>query len=85
MNNSKTEKLRDKYLAEMHRIVGAKFDIEECKKEDWFRKHKWTREQELDFKAWLVGELIKDLKITRKRAIREAEMFLLNWGWRTDD
>lgn len=81
MKDSKITECADKYLTEMHKRVGAKYDYEACKKEDWFRSHKWTREQEMDFKAWLVGEIRKDFKMARKRAILEAEWFILDFGW----
>jgi len=75
--------LIDKYFSKMHQAIGVPFSWDECQKEDWFLKHTWTREQELDFKVWLVGEMRKDFKISRKRAINEADWFILDFGWKT--
>jgi GR25 family glycosyltransferase involved in LPS biosynthesis len=62
------------------------------KKEEWFRKHSWTLEEQDDFAEWMTNyiynnkEAMKEILIytTRsKKKVREAvDWFLFNYGWR---
>lgn len=77
----------NKYLPEMFKRVGRSTDTIKTtiKEPSWFTSTKWTIEQENIFKIWLVSQLRKDIKLTKKAAEREADMFCLNFGWSTGE
>ena len=77
-----TEENLKEVLTKMFEAVGAKYSPELTLNERWYLKYSWTRAQEDAFKKWLV-EYIKKGRFTssKKRAEREAEIFLLHCGW----
>lgn len=47
---------------------------------EWFLRYSTTQEQEEEFKKWAIEILRKELKMTKKEAEKEMDMFLLNYG-----
>ena len=70
-------------------MVNADYDLELSN--DWYYKYEWTKEQENEFKDWLV-EILKDTKIMKELAghkmvnlamrTKVANAFILNYGWK---
>jgi hypothetical protein len=73
------------YIAEMHKFINVPYDEDACKKEDWFMRHTWTSEEEDKFKEWLITEIRKDFEFSKKISENEANFFLLNYGWKTNN
>jgi hypothetical protein len=48
--------------------------------EDWFRNYTMTVEQGEEFKEWGKKYLTKNLNMYAKRAEKEMEWFMLQWG-----
>lgn len=79
------EILFSELLPEMFNRVGLTGnDINDLTKiPSWFTTQNWTTAQEREFKFWLIDKLRTKLNLTCKQALREADMFLLNYGWST--
>jgi hypothetical protein len=79
------ELIFNELLPEMFKRVGKEgVDLKKaCQEPEWYMKEKWTAQDELAFKTWMVQKLRTKLKMTKRLAERETEMFLLNWGWTT--
>ena len=70
--------------------VGTSLDKIDFTNADWFAKHKWTVQEELDFKDWLIEQLksnpqlVDDLEAEGivRRDIKEMAMdFVIFYGW----
>ena len=75
-------------------MVGVKAKDIDFKASNWFWEHTWTAEQEQEFRAWLINylkttpaarrELMRFPSLQGKRDLeRFADLFLLNYGWKT--
>jgi len=78
------EKITTECLEEMFKRVGEDYHKTEIdtSKDKWYHERIWTQEEEEDFKKWMVK------KLKRHKFIRpeyEAEMFMLMWGWKTEE
>jgi hypothetical protein len=80
-------------LIEMCMRVGANYDDIDCKKDDWYYEHEWTREEEDSFIKWLADYLYTSkearLELTDNRTRlsiyrckQYAISFVCCYGWR---
>jgi len=69
-------------VKEMFNWIGVEYSDEFVIKEDWYMENEWSAETELDFRDWMIKD-IRSLGITKKTAMIETDMFLLNYGWKT--
>jgi len=72
----------DECLREMFRRVGLRYTEKFCKQNDWYRKRSWSEGEENSFKVWVVDLLRQRYRWNKKQSMKEAGMFLLNYGWR---
>jgi len=83
-------------LKEMCRRVKAKYAGIDFKSQDWFRAHKWTREQEHSFEDWMTDYLYKDrsarhelLELStyanKARCRKASQEFTFMYGWSLSD
>lgn len=88
------DRLLNKILEKMCSYVGADYKTID-RKYQWYLKYEWTKEQEDDFKQWLVKELSNESLFTyltghyryhvktKKFKERIADSFISNYGWKT--
>lgn len=76
-------------LTEMCKRIGVGIKTVDFSKKDWFLQHKWTQEDEDDFRKWL-GEFLKKHKYVgrgKKHGMDwgyyEAGKLIMNYGWKT--
>ena len=80
---TKNEKICGECLVEMFKRVGLEYPNKELtSQDDWFRQYVWTQEEEDDFSDWMLKKL---KKARRRRPEVEVAMFLLMWGWKTEE
>lgn len=91
MKDNKYARLYKQALIEMFSRVGVNVKsfkgvkaYEKKHGEKWFNTKNWTREQKDDFRDWLI-ERLRKVGMTKKRATREAGMFVLMYGWPTKE
>ena len=48
---------------------------------EWYLNHSWTREDEEEYREWLVQKIQEHKHTTKYIAKQEAEMFLLSYGF----
>jgi hypothetical protein len=70
-------------MEKMFSYVDIDYTEEFCKKPFWFHERSWTTKEEESFKDWLVWYLKNNYKMTIKKAKKEADFFLLSYGWKT--
>lgn len=84
-----TERLREVFK-EMAKRVGTTIETIDFNDKNWFLKHKWTIQEELDFKNWLLEELknspelVDDLVnegFIRRELNEMATDFVIFYGW----
>jgi hypothetical protein len=70
-------------MCKLFQSVGKKFTSvqKDCRGEDWFRKYKWTEQEELAFKKWLVGYIVERTEQPKKMALKQASHFIFQYGW----
>lgn len=82
------EILMDVVITKLFNCVGLDWDMERINsfvsKKDWWLEHSWSEETESRFKDWLIIELLKRKRCSKKLAEKEARMFLFNYGWKTN-
>lgn len=83
--NKVTNKHREEILKEMFIRVGADYNEELVQQEGWFQKYSWSKEEEEDYKEWLINYLVKNLKIPKTMAEESSSWFLLDVGWKYDE
>jgi hypothetical protein len=73
------------FLPEMFRRVGLNpSDVNNLTKTpNWFLSQEWTEKDEEEFTKWLVARLRHKMKMSEASAIREAKMFIAQYGWTT--
>ena len=76
------DKLIPLILTEQFNRIGEEYTKEKTLANDWYLQYSWTEEDQTAFIDWLTDFLRKKLKVTRKCAIREAQMWNLNYGWK---
>lgn len=83
------EKLKP-IFEEMAKRVGITFEEIDFTDSEWYMKHKWTVQEEIDFKNWLItqlesnSELIDELEaegIVRRDIKEMAIDFVIFYGW----
>jgi len=80
---TKVNKVTEEALTEMFKRVGRTYPDEAfTNTPDWYSMEEWTVAESKDFRQWLIAKLRKDLKWTEKKAVLEAAMFDLMWGWK---
>jgi hypothetical protein len=82
MNISLSEKQTDVIFSKMFSFVNEKYTIEFTKDPDWFRSREWNKDAENLFKNWLAKYFNQQLEMKKSLAIKAAEWFLLNYGWK---
>jgi hypothetical protein len=83
-SQEKIDKFMDHALDVMFKAVGFDgFDEEFTKQPDWYIKREWSKEQQDEFRDWLIAECRTKLRMRKKQAEVEAGFFLLSWGWKT--
>lgn len=88
MRKNKVQKFVSKALTKLFQAVGfEKFDSEfvNLHESNWFQLRAWSNDAEKKFKSWLIQEMRKDLKISKKRAESESNWFLLSYGWKNKE
>jgi len=78
-------------LKRMCKAVGADFSKVKFKSQNWFKKYKWTEEEEDKFRVWLVNYIYTNtdarkeflaIPLKNKKRIKNAvSMFLMSYGW----
>ena len=69
-------------LKEMFLRVGEKYPNKDLTdKTDWYMLRSWTMEDEENFRQWMVSYLRNKLRLSKKRAEREAAYFDMNFSW----
>ena len=83
-SQEKIDEFMDHALDMMFKAVGFDcFDEEFTKQPDWYTKREWSKEQQDEFRDWLISECRTKLRMRKKQAEVEAGFFLLSWGWKT--
>ena len=80
-------------FAVMCRLVGADYNTVDRTTDDWYMKHTWDVDTEKEFSEWMVDYIHKlpkvqmelyDRRYMRKMdCVKAVQMFLLNYGWKT--
>ena len=69
---------------EMFTRVGQEYSPEFTYVDNWYQLHTWDLEDEGRFKSWLTDYLLKNkLVLNKKQGNKEADMFLLQFGWKS--
>jgi len=85
-SQEKIDEFMDHALDMMFNVVGFNgFDEEFIKQPDWYTMKEWSKEQQDEFRNWLISELRTKLRMRKKQAEIEAGFFLLSWGWKTNN
>lgn len=81
------EKFMMMCFREMFKRVGEKFPNEELTKhKDWYSRRTWTEKEQDSFKKWLKKKIASRWRYLKGRKLEfEVEMFILMWGWRTEE
>lgn len=53
--------------------------------EEWYSKYTTTESQEEEFRKWAIDLLRRKGKMTKKRAQKEVDWFILGYGLRTEN
>jgi hypothetical protein len=78
-----TEKIVEPCLKEMFKRVGERYPNKKLTDQrNWYSQRAWTKEQEEDFKQWMIKYLMRRRYI-KQQAEKEVAYFLLMWGWST--
>ena len=72
----------DFLLKEMFKRVGVEYNKNIVKEDGWYLRYTWSEEDQEDFKDFMVNHLCKSLNYNKVFAEKEADMFLLNYGWK---
>lgn len=83
-------------LKEMCRRVKAKYADIDFKANEWYRKHRWSRDEEHAFEEWLANYLYTTAEARRellefssysnkKRCLKAAQEFTFMYGWVLSD
>lgn len=69
--------------------VGADYDSINFKENNWYYKHSWTRDEEIEFEEWLRDtkdkDIIKDLGLNAKtRREKQVRWFVTCYGWKLE-
>lgn len=80
MDKSKSDFV-EKVLRQMFRMVGRNYSPSIVGKPEWFLSSNWTAAQEARFKAYFVRNARKDLSWDKVFAARQADWFVLSYGW----
>jgi len=82
-------------LKEMCRRVKAKYPEIDFKSQDWYRKYKWTRDQEHSFEEWMAAylhgnrearwELLERRHANKTCCRKAATEFTFMYGWVLSD
>ena len=78
-------------LSTMCLFVGSNYSDINMQEDNWFLKHTWSEETEMEFKNWMVNyihkikpaqrELYNDHYMNKKLCERAVDMFMFNYGW----
>ena len=80
---TKEEKFFYKIFDKMFKMVGFKrFDPKYTQKKNWFQTKEWSDKDANKFYEYFINTAKKDLKWSKKRAIRKYLWFDLSWGWK---
>jgi len=84
-NQIKVQNFINKALNELFKSVGFKrYDstfVDEFPN-DWFTRFAWEKETEEKFKQFFIENARKDLKLSKEKAEKECDWFLLNYSWK---
>ena len=80
-------------FANMCGVVGANYLMIDRTKENWYLQHNWDIVTETRFRDWMADYIHKMLGaqqelygrryMKKHECIKAADMFLLNYGWKT--
>ena len=90
------EKIIHEVVMKMSEFADGKYELPDLTDKEWFLTKSWTKEQEQQFKKWLVNKLLtnKDYRHVLSRAKTKmgkkyyeklADYFCFNFGWRLED
>jgi hypothetical protein len=82
---TKQERFVTRALTRMFEVIGRTYTPEAVGHPEWFHESSWTREQEAEFQEWLARLFARTFHTPMKKARFRAGMFLLYYGWKTDD
>ncbi len=78
-----TEKVLHDCLKEMFRRVGLRYPNKKFVSQDrWYLQRAWTREDEKDFRDWMMKYVRKKLRYDVRTATKEVGYFTLMYSWR---
>jgi hypothetical protein len=79
-------------LERMCQFANVRFKDIDFKSPDWFLKYEWTKNQEAEFKIWLIDflrdnkqariSIMKTPKHSKKILEKVANEFIFNYGWK---
>lgn len=79
-----------KILREMCDRVNANYDEIDFQEPDWYLKHEWTMDEQLDYQLWLehhrdkdVHKVLNYIGTSKADRQRKASMFVAFYGWKT--
>ena len=72
-------------ITKMCEVIGVKYDDVDFTNHRWFLEYSWTREEEEEFRDWLITLIEKTTIDTRHYAEVQANFFILNYGWATKE
>lgn len=78
-----TAKDKDVILAEMFSRVGIEYEPTYVEKSGWYLTASWSAAEQESFRQWLIKYLLKRFKPMESYAIKQADWFILNYGWTT--
>lgn len=92
LKHFKTKTYKD-ILSEMCKRVGVAPDEIDFSEPQWFMKYTWTREEQEEYKKWLmdyfvlnkksIGEISKFPRLFNKKSAEKlANEVIFNYGWR---
>lgn len=85
-DKEKIQKFYDDAFDKMFQMVGLeKADKTFMNQPFWYTKHKWSLDQENNFKEWFLDEYRKRFKKNKRYAEDECRWFLFQWGWTSDN
>ncbi len=81
-------------LNTMCMFAGVNYNDVDFSKDDWYSKHTWGKDNEGQFKEWLVHyihkmpaaqkELYDCTNMTKPQCELSADWFIMNHGWKSD-
>lgn len=71
-------------VKEMFNFIGQEFNRDDVEHDpEWYMKHSWSEDQQLEFTKWLIEHLCTKYRQPKKRAEEGAKWFIFCYGFVT--